>query len=214
MNANDIITSCLMIGLLLITLSFVFYKKKVLLMLRALFSARVLQQLLREGKLANQAIFLYSTLLSLFAFPCLFFAFFYLFFPQVMAKFPYHLLLLFVIILGIVMITPLISVLFLRYFTAIFNYQEERYYYTTLKTLYRFYNALFLILIIPIAWYTRVAEIITFVYLPFFLIIFSLFFIRFLRNVSGVGRIHFFIYFCALEILPYLLAVKLLIINL
>ena len=203
-----------MIGLLLITLSFVLYKRKVLLMLRALFSTRTLQQLLREGKLANESIFLYSSLLYLFAFPCLFLAVFNLFFPQLLANFPFSFFVFFVIILGIVVIAPLISWMVLHYFTTIFNYQEERYLYTTLKALYRFYNALFLIMIIPIAWYTRVSEIVTFVYLPFFLFIFFSFFIRFLRNLNGISRIHFFIYFCTLEILPYLLAVKLLIINL
>jgi hypothetical protein len=183
-------------------------------MLRALFSTRTLQQLLREGKLANESIFLYSSLLYFFAFPCLFLAVFHLFFPQLLANFPFSFFVFFAIILGIVVVAPLISWMVLRYFTTIFNYLEERYLYTTLKALYRFYNALFLIMIIPIAWYTRVAEIITYIYLPFFLIIFSLFFIRFLRNLNGVSRIHFFIYFCTLEILPYLLAVKLLIINL
>jgi len=203
-----------MIGLLLITLSFVLYKRKVLLMLRALFSMRVLQQLLREGKLANESIFLYSSLIYFFAFPCLFLAVFYLFFPQLLSSFPFSFFLFFIIILGVVLLAPLISWLVLRYFTAIFNYQEERYLYTTLKALYRFYNALFIIIIIPLAWYTRVPEIIIFGYFPFFLIIFFSFFVRFLRNVNGISRIHFFIYFCTLEILPYLLAGKLLIINL
>ena len=214
MNTNDIITSCLMIGLLLITLSFVLYKRKIVLMLRALFSARTLQQLLREGKLANETIFLYSSLLYLFAFPCLCLTFLHLFFPQLLVNFTSQLFKLLGIISGIVVVAPLLSWLILRYFTTIFNYQEERYLYTTLKALYRFYNAMFLIMIIPIAWYARVSEIITFIYLPFFLVIFFLFFIRFLRNLNGISRIHFFIYFCTLEILPYLLAVKLLIINL
>ena len=203
-----------MIGLLLITLSFVLYKRKTLLMLRALFSKRTLQQLLREGKLANETIFLFSNLLYLFAFPCLFLAFFHLFFPQFLASFAFSNYQLLGIIFGIIVVVPLLSWLILRYFTTIFNYQEERYLYTTLKALYRFYNALLLIIIIPIAWYTRVAEIITFIYFPFFLVIFFLFFFHFLRNINGVSRIHFFIYFCTLEILPYLLAVKLLIINL
>ena len=203
-----------MIGLLLITLSFVLYKRKMLLMLRALFSKRTLQQLLREGKLAHESIFLFSSLLYLFSFPCLILAFFYLFFPQFLASFSFSLYQLFGIIFGIIVVAPLLSWLILRYFATIFNHHEERYLYTTLKALYRFYNALLIIIIIPIAWYTRVADIITLVYFPFFLIIFSLFFIRFLRNINGVSRIHFFIYFCTLEILPYLLAAKLLIINL
>jgi hypothetical protein len=62
-------------------------------------------------------------------------------------------------------------------------------------------------------WFTRLPEIILFVYIPLFIVIFITFFIRFLKNLSGVSLIHFFIYFCSLEILPYFVLVKLLAIN-
>jgi hypothetical protein len=189
------------------------YKRKALLMLRALFSTRQLQQLLREGKLANESIFLYSIFLYLFAFPCLALVFLQFFVPQLLDKINIQPLLLFGLLLGIIAILILASWLFLWYFTLIFNYQEQRYLYTNIKALFRFYNSLLLVIIIPLSWYSRVPEIISFVYLPLFLIIFSAFFIRFLRNIVGVSRIHFFIYFCTLEILPYIIAAKLLIIN-
>jgi hypothetical protein len=116
--------------------------------------------------------------------------------------------------MGGMVILMAISQLLLWYFTAIFNYLEERYLYMTINTLYRFYHALFLLLLIPIIWYARLPELIFFVYLPFLVIIFLAFMILFLRNIYGTSRIHFFIYFCALEILPYILLIKLLVLNL
>ena len=203
-----------MIGLLLITLSFVLYKRKALLMMRSLFSMRYLQQLFREGKLANESIFLYSILLYLFTFPCLIITFFQFYPPTLLESFSIPIGLLYAIIFGVLVVALLLSRFFLQYFTSIFNYQEERYLYLTIKALFRFYHALLLMCVIPIIWYARMPQLIIFIYLPVFIIIFSAFFILFLRNINGRNRIHFFIYFCSLEILPYLLIAKLFIINL
>ena len=199
---------------MVITLSFVLYKRKALLMLRALFSTRYLQQLFREGKLSKENIYSYSVFLYLFAFSCLIITFFQ-FYP--LAIFETYLLppwLLFLIIFCILIVMLIIARLILLYFTSIFNYQEQRYLYTNIKILFRFYSALILIFIIPAIWYARIPELIFFVYFPIFIILFFTFFIRFMRNISGVSRIHFFVYFCSLEILPYLLIAKILIINL
>jgi len=183
-------------------------------MLRALFSTRYLQQLLREGKLANEGIYFYAILLHHFAVSCLILAFLNLFTPQLLEKSLLQPVPLFGLIFGTTVIVQLASQLFLWYFSSIFNYQEQKYLYTTIKTLYRFCNGLLLIIMVSITWYAHIPELIIFVYFPLFIIIFISFFILFLRNISGVSRIHFFIYFCTLEILPYLLAAKLLIINL
>jgi hypothetical protein len=207
-NPNDIITFCLLIGLLLITLSFVWNKRKALIMLRALFSARYFQQLLREGKTAYEQIFFYAILIHLVTFPSLILAFFHFYFPEVFQTFS-HLIRLYGILFGGMVVATLLSQFFLWYFTAIFNYQEQRYLYTTIKALYRFYNALFLVCLIPIVWFAPIPELIFFAYIPLFLTVFLTFLIRFLRNVNGISRIHFFIYFCSLEILPYLLLIKL-----
>ena len=202
-----------MIGLLIITLSFVLYRRKVLLMLRALLSTRHLQQLLREGKLANERIFLYSILLYLFAFTAFLVIFCHYYPPSFLAIFSLPSWLLYVFTFGILVTLLFVAQLFLQYFTSIFNYVEHRYLYTTIKALFRFYNALFIMCITPIIWYARVPQLM-FLYLPVFIILFSIFFIRLLKNINGISRFHFFIYFCTLEFLPYLIIAKLLIINL
>ena len=182
-------------------------------MMRALFSMRYLQQLFREGKLANESIFLYSILIYLFTFSCLIITFFHFYPSMWFASFSIPTWLLYAITFGILLITLLLSRFFLQYFTSIFNYKEQRYLYLTIKALFRFYHALILWCIIPVIWYAHTPQLILYIYLPAFIIIFMTFFILFLRNISGISRIHFFIYFCSLEILPYLIIAKLLIIN-
>jgi hypothetical protein len=181
-------------------------------MLHALFSTRYLQQLLREGKLTNERIFFYPIVLFLFAFPCLILVLFQFHLPESLAV--YTEFELYAILCGGVLAGFLVSQLFLWFFTTIFNYQEQRYLYQTTKTLFRFYHTILLICIIPVIWYTRTPDILFFVYIPLLAVIFLAFFILFLKNINNVSRIHFFIYFCSLEILPYLLLIKLLISNL
>ena len=202
-----------MIGLFFITLSFVLYKRKALLMLHALFSKRYLLQLLREGKLLNERIYLYSTLLYFFTFPSLVLAFFELSIRETKVAIPQPLQFYTLIFCGFVL-HFFVTQLFIRFFTAIFNYQEQRYLYATTKALYRYYHAILLTCIIPLVWYTRACEVVYFIYIPLFIIIFLTFFIHFMRNINGISRFHFFIYFCTLEMLPYIILLKLLIIKL
>jgi len=180
-------------------------------MFRALFSTRYLQQLLREGKFTNEYLYFFSMLIYLVVFPGMVMAFLYFYFPETLATFHYPIL-LYLLLLVATTVIQLISWLLLQYFATIFNYQEQRYLYLTTKTLYRFYHGLLLGAIIPVVWYGRFGALILFGYLPLFAIIYFAFFILFLRNINGIIRIHFFIYFCSLEILPYLLLAKWLVI--
>jgi len=181
-------------------------------MLRALFSTRYLQQLLREGKSVNEYTSVYSILLCFFVFPCLVLVLFHFYPPKLLAA--YSPLALYGMACGGVVVWFLISQFFLWYVTTVFNSQEQRYLYTILKTIYRFYHALLLVCIIPIVWYTYTPKLIFFIYIPFSIIILFAFFIRFSQSMNIANRIQFFIYFCSLEILPYLLLIKLLIISL
>ena len=182
-------------------------------MLRALFSKRYLQQLLREGKLINERINLYATLLYFFTLPSLVLAYFSIYVQEPNIEIPEPLQ-FYAIVFGGFVFFFFVSQISLMFFTNIFNYQEQRYLYLSMKALFRFYHALILMCFLPVLWYTRASEAIYLVYLFFFIIIFFTYFIQFLRNITGISRIQFFIYFCSLEILPYLLLLKLLIIKL
>jgi len=180
-------------------------------MLRALFSTRYLQQLFRDGKLSNERIYLYPVLLFALSFPSLLLVFLQFYAPPSIATLsPF---IIYFLALGGIIFIMLLSQLCLLFFTTIYNYQEQRYLYSTIKTIYSFYNALFLIILVSVIWYAHLPQLIFFVYFPLLLIIFFAFLILFLKNINGSSRIHFFIYFCTLEILPYLLLAKLLINN-
>ena len=163
MNINDIITLSLLIALLLIAISFVLYKRKLLLMLRALFSTRHLQQLLREGRSTNEYTHAYSILLYLFVFPCLALTFFHFYLPNLLEI--SSLLKLYGLVSGGVVVCFLVSHFFLWYFTAIFNYQEQRHLYLIIKTIYRFYHALLLACIVPIVWYACAPKLLFFIFI-------------------------------------------------
>jgi hypothetical protein len=154
---------------------------------------------------------LYPVLLFALSFPSLLLVFFHFYAPPSFTAFsPF---LIFFLAFGGIVAIMLLSHLCLQFFTTIFNYQEQRYLYLTIKTIYRFSNALFLIILVPVIWYARIPELIFFAYFPLLLIIFLAFLILYLRNINGASRFHFFIYFCTFEFLPYLLLVKLLITN-
>ena len=210
MDTNTIITFCLLIGLLFVTLSFVLYQRKALLMLRALFSDRSLQQLLREGKKAYDSLYFASLIISSVVLPCLLTFFFY-FYTSLFNRFsPLQ-------IYGMCVVGTLasffLSRLSLWYFTAIFNFQEEGNLYAIIKTFFRFYNATLLVFLIPLMWYTALPIFVFVLYFPLLVMLFGIFFIRFVTNITGKSRVYFFIYFCSLEILPYLLLAKCIEIN-
>lgn len=183
-----------------------------MLMLHALFSARNLQQLLREGKLTNERIFFYPIILYLLLFPCLLLILFQFYSPEFFIR--YSPLKLYGILCGGILVLFLTSQWLLLFFTTIFNYQEQGYLYQITKNIFRLFHGVLLLCMIPVIWYTRTPEILLFAYIPLFVVFFIAFFILFLKNISNPSRIHFFIYFCSLEILPCLLLIKLLISNL
>ena len=210
MDTNTIITFCLLIGLLFVTLSFVLHQRKALLMLRALFSNRCLQQLLREGKKAYDGLYLGSVIISCVVLPCIVTVLFYFYTPLFNRFSPLQ---IYGMCVGGTLASFFLSQLFLGYFTAIFSFQDEKYLYVVIKIFFRFYNAILLVFLIPLIWYTALPIFVFVLYFPLFIMLGSMFFIRFITNITGKSRVYFFIYFCSLEILPYLLLAKCIEIN-
>jgi hypothetical protein len=153
-------------------------------MLRALFSTRYLQQLLREGKLTKEYLYFFTILIYLVTFPSLLMAFFYFYFPETIVTFSYPIL-FYLFLSAVTVVAQQLSRIFLQYFTTIFNYQEQKYLYLSAKALYRFYHTLLLVSFIPVVWYARLPSLIFFGYIPLLIVIFITFFIRFLRNING-----------------------------
>jgi len=184
------------------------YQRKTLLMLRAFFSTRYLQQLLREGKLTKERIYFYPVLLYLFVIPCFLLVLFNFIDFKPFTNFKPHVL--YGILGGGTVVALSLSHLCLSCFTTIFNYSEQKYLFLSIKTLFRFINAILLLCFIPVAWYAVIPNLLYYVYLPLYAIITFVFIFLFLKNVSKESGINFFIYFCSLEILPCLLLIKLL----
>ena len=175
-------------------------------MLQSLFSTRSFQQLMREGKLASNSLKINSTLLILIVLPSFILSVFYFFRPNIFDFFSP--IVIFGITFGVVVICFLTSQFLLHIFCTLFEFHEQKFFYTAAKTLFRFYNATLLIFVLPLFWFTLLPKLIFFLYIPLFLLLFLSFFIRFVSNINTSSRIHFFIYFCTLEILPYILIVK------
>jgi hypothetical protein len=181
-------------------------------MFRALFSTRALQQLLREGRLASDSLGAYSIMLNIIVLPCFILAVFRFYTPYPFAD--SSPLFIYGMVFGSVLLGTLLSNFFLFSFCTLFDFQEQKFLYIATKAMFRFYNAGFLVFTIPLFWYTILPQLIFFLYLPLFFVLFVSFFIRFVSNINAAIRIQFFIYFCTFEILPYVLIVKLIVDNL
>jgi hypothetical protein len=174
-------------------------------MLRAFFSNRQLQQLLREGKKGYDGLYSFSIILYVVVLPCILMTFSHYYTTLFNDFSPLQ---IYSMCVGGTVAAFILSQSFLWFFTTMFDFQEEKFLYSLGKTFFRFYNAALLVFMLPLLWYTMLPVLIFALYLPLLVILFCTFFIRFLSNINGRSRVYFFIYFCSLEVLPYLLLVK------
>ena len=200
------ITVVFLVILLLITFVLVFYRRKVVLMIKALFSQRHFSQLLREGKLLNERIYLFD-LLIIFLTQGLFIYFLLdKFFPTLVASVTP--LICYLILVGLVLFDYFFKMLVAFIFTYLFEYDEERSGYYLNKLFYYTLNSLSLFPILILVHYTGIWQFL-FIYVPVFILTYILMCYRlFTLNTKKINSFHFFIYFCTFEILPYALLVK------
>jgi hypothetical protein len=203
---TDWITFVFWAILLLVTFVLVFYRRKVVLMIKALFSQRHFSQLLREGKLLNERIYLFD-LLIIFLTQGLFIYFLLdRFFPTLFVSVPP--LIWYLILVGLVLFDYFFKMMVAFIFTYLFEYDEERNGYYLNKLFYYSLNSLSLFPILILTYYTGVWQFL-FIYVPVFISTYLLMCYRlFTLNTKKINPFHFFIYFCTFEILPYALLVK------
>lgn len=207
--ANTFPTVATVVGcviLLFFTLSFVLHRKRMVMFCQALFVPRVSSQLLRECKLLGEWIYLYL-LLAIFLTQALFFSVLVeQFCPRIAEQFSN--ISLFGIIFGAVAIDYFLKMLLMYFYTYLFDYQEERFEYYLNKLSYLTINSLALFPIVCCGLYTGFLPIL-FLYAGVFGITFlTLFYRLFILNIKKVGAFQFFLYFCTIEILPYLVLAK------
>jgi len=206
---HNISTIILFISLITVTSLFVAFPQKITLLFTSLFSQRHFSQLLREGKMANKNLFDWiHTIIFLIQTLFVYIIIDY-YFPKVFHL--SHPVVLYLILLVIIMI-DFFAKRFLSYiYFTLFNYKEEYPFYKLYKLLFNFSNTIFLMFIIPMSIYTDYWKFIL-LYIPIIMITFLITSIKiFLINPKKIQLLQFFIYFCTLEILPYLVVLKFLI---
>jgi hypothetical protein len=206
---QNIPTIILLIGMIGITLLFVAFKQRFTLLLTSLFSQRHLSQLLREGKSANKNLFIWVHVIifvveSLFLFLILDY-----YFPKL-----FHFLnpfLLYGLIILVTVVDFLLKKLFSFLYFNMFDYMDEFSQYVLYKLLFHFTNTIGFLIIIPLSLYSGSWKLIL-LSIPFLTITFSITYLKiFTINLKKIKLFQFFIYFCTLEILPYLMVIKMLI---
>ncbi len=208
-ETHNLPTIILFISLILITIIFVAYHQKFSLLFTSLFSQRHLSQLQREGKLANRNLFIWVHSIIFLIQALFLYIILDYFFPKVFNLIDHNIL--YFIILGIVIIDFILKRIFSFGYFKTFDYNDELASYKMYKMLFNFTNTILLMIIIPLSLYTNEWKLI-WIYFLILIITFSITSYKiFTINPKRIKLFQFFIYFCTLEILPYLVVLKFLI---
>jgi len=205
-GVHTIVTTFFVLILGLITLIFILHRRQIIQILQATFSQRIFSQLLRESKLLKERIFFLQhftnyLILSLFVFIVL-----HYFFPNITQFFSIELL--FLIAFSFVFLDFLFKRLALSLYIYLSDYKENKDEFYFYKLFHITSNCFILYPILIIFFFTQ-QPIALLIYLPFFIISFIFLFSRFYTfNKNKNLTFHFFLYFCTIEILPYVILLK------
>lgn len=205
----DFMTLLFCVAIVILTVAITTHNRKFHLIIQSLFSQRIRTQFVREVKLFDEWIY---AILLLFIF-LVQSTFLYLLTEDFLPGIGNHFqsLVLFAIIFAAVALDYFLKLLNLKFITYLFDYKEERTSFNQNKFLAHTINSLTLLPIMIAAVYTGYHEILWF-YAPFFLGTYLLLIYRTITlNIKNLNPFQFFLYFCTLEILPYLIILKVLI---
>jgi len=203
---SNITTILFTLALIINAVIFVVYRKKIILILKALFSQRSFSQLIREGKLLNERIVLLIIPVIFLLQTILLFTVLQFFFTDMVSNIQaYQLyLLLFVIVIA----HYFIKIFLIFFHTVLFDQKQNRSYYYLYRLFYNYGNAVPIFFILPFSIFLN-NKYLLLTYLIVFVFNFSFFAIRiFMLNIEKSNLFQFFVYFCTLEILPYLVIFK------
>lgn len=182
------------------------YRKKTILLFQSLFSARIFSQLLREGKILNERIYLYSILFILPLQALFIRTITTLLFPNILNTLSYSNIMAAALVAAIIDYVGKNSIVTL--ILKLYEYDEDRPIYVLNKLFFHLCNCGFHLIILPIILFCEYTNIV-FLYIPIFLTTSIFLIIRiFSLKMRKIGALQFFLYFCTLEILPYLLFLK------
>lgn len=205
-TVHSITTLLLTLLLGLLALLFILHRRQIIQILQALFSQRIFSQLLRESKLLKERIFFLLYLINYLILSLFLYTVLNYFFPNITSLFSIQFLYL------LVFLFVLMDFLFKRFalflYIYLYDYKENRDEFYFYKLFYLTLNCFILYPILILFFYTK-QPITLLIYLPIFIITFGFLFFRFytLNKIKNF-KFQFFLYFCTIEILPYIILLK------
>ncbi|MBO4645135.1 MAG: DUF4271 domain-containing protein [Bacteroidales bacterium] len=207
----DLLAVLFAVILLLFALVVVQGRRKFSLICRSLYSPRYRSQLLRESKPLQEWIYFFLILYAILVQGAFCFVLLEQFFPLLYEKIPPVLLLLSCI--GAVATDVFLKRIAIYILSVAFECTDDGQTYAQTKFFYRLNNALLLLPLLLVAVYTHILWVLV----AYAVIVITHLFLLVFRTVTlksqQLGLFQFFLYFCTLEILPYLIVVKLIILN-
>ncbi|MCQ2284873.1 MAG: DUF4271 domain-containing protein [Bacteroidales bacterium] len=192
--------------LLLLTLLIVPFRKKLNLIFKSLFSQRHYSLLLREGKILEERVFAFTLIFDLMTFSLGLDVIAEKFMPQVVKHLSY------IGLFGI-FFASLLLIYFFKFFvnyiyTALFEHKKERYLMNLDKFSFLTVAAVILFPFLVVVQFTGRFAIL-YAYIPVFFALLACLLYNLMKiNPKAINLFQFFIYFCTLEILPYVILVK------
>lgn len=207
---NNWISILFCVLLFIFTMIVVTYRRRLLLVFRALFSQRHFSLIQREGKILESRGSVLLLLFDLLTITLGLVMFCTTYFSGLMSRLPFVAWL--GIFLAVLMLAYAVKLLCNEIYSSLFGRDKER----ASVNLYKFIVMTdFAVLIFPLLLIVQYAGLRSFYYIiaAVVLVLFCVWFYRIMKINSINGhRFHFFLYFCTLEILPWLLMLKVLVI--
>ena len=207
---NNWLTLIFCVLLLLITMILLTFRRKLLLIFRALFSQRHFSIIQREGKVLEDRISPFVLFFDLLTITTGLVMFCTTYIPRAMSKLPFiaYIGIFFALLLAAYILKLLCNELYAN----LFGKKKERIAINQYKFIFMtdFATALFPMLIL--IQYTGLRPL-YYVTTGLLVVLLSVWFYRLMKiNSNSRHRFHFFLYFCTLEILPWLILLKVLLI--
>lgn len=200
-------TILLCAALFLLTLLVVPFRRKFDLLFRSLYSQRHFSLMMREGRVLQERFFIFTLI-----FDTLVFALGVLIIMQhydnILAQ-KMHVMLLFLLLFAMMMAMFWVKYLVNIIYTNLFEHPKELYPMSLYKFIFVTDAAILLFPFLILVQFTHHFFWI-YCYIPLFLMLFVLYVYKLMKiNPRQINLFNYFVYFCTLEILPYLLLAKL-----
>ena len=207
---NNWLTLILCLLLFLFTMMIIAFRRKLFLMFRALFSQRHFSLIQRESKVLEDRMSLLVLLFNLLTITTGMVMFCTTYIPRAMSKMPFPAYIsLFFLILFLLYLFKLLSV---SLYSNLYGRQKERAAINQSRFIFMTDVAVVVFPFLIIIQYTRLNAL-YYVLVPVLAILLGIWFYRMMKINSVYGHgFQFFLYLCTLEILPWLVGLKVLLI--